>query len=77
MTKLPIQNWIKNINDYYISFSHLKKLSNDIKTYNKLIQEMQAPSDFENLNDFYSKLKLYAWRYIAEGFIHSVIRKVK
>ena len=52
MTKLPIQDWIKNINDYYISFSHLTKFSNDIKTYNKLIQEMQKPSDFENLNDY-------------------------
>ena len=50
--KLSIQNWIKNINDYYISFSHLKKFSNDIKTYNKLIQEMKKPSDFENLNDY-------------------------
>lgn len=52
MTKLPIQDWIKNINDYYISFSHLTKFSNDIKTYNKLIQEIQKPSDFENLNDY-------------------------
>lgn len=52
MMKLSIQNWIKNINDYYISFSHLKKFSNDIKTYNKLIQEMKKPSDFENLNDY-------------------------
>lgn len=52
MMKLSIQNWIKNINDYYISFSHLKKFSNDIKTYNELIQEMKKPSDFENLNDY-------------------------
>lgn len=52
MTKLPIQDWIKNINDYCISSSHLTKFSNDIKTYNKLIQEMQKPSDFESLNDY-------------------------
>lgn len=30
----------------------MKNFSNDIKTYNKLIQEMQKPSDFENLNDY-------------------------
>lgn len=52
MMKLSIQDWIKNINDYYISFSHLTKFSNDIKKYNKLIQEMKKPSDFENLNDY-------------------------
>lgn len=52
MTKLPIRDWIKNINEYYINFTHLTKFSNDIKTYNKQIQEMQKPSDFENLNDY-------------------------
>ena len=52
MMKLSIQDWIKNINDYYISFSHLTKFSNDIKTYNKQIQEMQKPSGFENQNDY-------------------------
>ena len=30
----------------------MKKFSNDIKKYNKLIQEMKKPSDFENLNDY-------------------------
>ena len=52
MSKLSIQNWIKNNDDYYIEFSHLTKFSNDIKTYNKLIRDMNKPSDFENLDEY-------------------------
>ena len=52
MSKLSIQNWIKNNDDYYIEFSQLKKFSNDINTYNKLIQNMNKPSDFENINNY-------------------------
>ena len=47
MSKLSIQDWIKTNNEYYIEFSHLKKFSNDITTYNKLIQDMSKPSDFK------------------------------
>ena len=52
MSKLSIQDWVKNNNDYYIEFSHLKKFSNDIKTYNKLIRDMNKPSDFKNINTY-------------------------
>lgn len=52
MSKLSIQNWIKNNDDYYIEFSQLKNFSNDINTYNKLIQNMNKPSDFENINNY-------------------------
>lgn len=51
MSKLSIQDWIKNNDDYYIEFSQLKKFSNDINTYNKLIQNMNKPLDFENINN--------------------------
>lgn len=52
MSKLSIQDWIKTNNEYYIEFSHLKKFSNDITTYNKLIQEMSKPSDFKNIDNY-------------------------
>lgn len=52
MSKLSIQDWIKNNDDYYIEFSQLKKFSNDINTYNKLIQNMNKPLDFENINNY-------------------------
>lgn len=52
MSKLSIQDWIKNNDDYYIEFSQLKNFSNDINTYNKLIQNMNKPSDFENINNY-------------------------
>ena len=52
MTKLSIQDWVKKIDTRYIEFVHVKKFSNDIKSYNTIIQSMQKPSDFENLNEF-------------------------
>lgn len=52
MSKLSIQDWIKNNDDYYIEFSQLKKFSNDINTYNKIIQNMNKPLDFENINNY-------------------------
>lgn len=52
MEKLSIQDWVKKINDKYIEFGHVKKFSNEIKSYNEIIQSMQKPSDFENLNEF-------------------------
>lgn len=52
MKKLSIQDWIKTVNDKYIEFGHVKKFSNDINSYNAIIQSMQKPSDFENLNEF-------------------------
>lgn len=52
MTKLSIQDWVKIINAKYIYFVNVKKFSNEIKSYNEIIQSMQKPSDFENLNEF-------------------------
>ena len=52
MTKLSIQDWVKIINAKYIDFVNVKKFSNEIKSYNEIIQSMQKPSDFENLNEF-------------------------
>lgn len=52
MEKLSIQDWIKTLDAKYIEFVHVKKFSNDIKSYNQMIQSMQKPSDFENLNEF-------------------------
>ena len=52
MEKLSIQNWVRTIDAKYIKFVHVKKFSNDIKSYNQMIQSMQKPSDFENLNKF-------------------------
>ena len=52
MSKLSIQDWIKTLDAKYIEFVHVKKFSNDINSYNKIIQSMQKPSNFENLNEF-------------------------
>ena len=52
MTKLSIQDWVKTLNARHIEFVYVKKFSNDIKSYNQMIQSMQKPSDFENLNEF-------------------------
>ena len=52
MTKLAIQDWIKTLDFKYIEFVNVKKFSNDINSYNVIIQSMQKPSDFENLNEF-------------------------
>ena len=52
MTKLAIQNWIRTFDAKYIEFVNVKKFSNDINSYNAIIQSMQKPSDFENLNEF-------------------------
>lgn len=52
MEKLSIQNWVRTIDAKYIEFVHVKKFSNDIKSYNQMIQSIQKPSDFENLNEF-------------------------
>jgi hypothetical protein len=52
MSKLSIQDWIKNINLHYIILTHIERFSNDVKSYNELIQSMQNPSDFENLDEY-------------------------
>ena len=52
MEKLSIQDWIKTIEAKYIEFGNVKKFSNDINSYNAIIQSMQKPSDFKNLNEF-------------------------
>ena len=51
MTKLSIQDWVKKLDAKYIEFVHVKNFSNDIKSYNQMIQSMKKPSDFENTNE--------------------------
>ena len=57
MSKLSIQDWIKTINLHYIILNHVERFSNDIKSYDELIQSMQNPSDFKNLNDYFKYCK--------------------
>lgn len=52
MSKLSIQDWIKNTNLHYIILTHIEKFPNDIKSYNELIQSIQNPSDFKNLDEY-------------------------
>ena len=52
MSKLSIQEWIKTINLRYIYAANIETFSNDVASYNKLIQSMQGPSDFKNLNNY-------------------------
>lgn len=52
MSKLSIQDWIKNTNLHYIILTHIERFPNDIKSYNELIQSMQNQSDFENLDEY-------------------------
>lgn len=52
MSKLSIQNWIQTTNLHYIILTHFERFSNDITSYNELIQSMKNPSDFENLNEY-------------------------
>lgn len=57
MSKLSIQDWIKTINLRYIYLSNVEKFSNDVASYNKIIQSMQNPSNFKNLNDYINYCK--------------------
>ena len=52
MSKLSIQDWIKTIDGYYPHFFTLQKFSNDITSYNNIIQAMKKPSDFENIDNY-------------------------
>lgn len=52
MSKLSIQDWIKNTNLHYIILTHIERFPNDIKSYNEIIQSMQNPSDFKNLDEY-------------------------
>ena len=52
MSKLSIQDWVKTTNLHYIILTHVEQFSNDITSYNELIQSMKNPSDFENLNEY-------------------------
>ena len=52
MSKSSIQDWIKTTNIHYICATNIERFPNDVHAYNKLIQSMQTPSDFENLNDY-------------------------
>lgn len=57
MSKSSIQDWIKTTNLHYMNVTNVKKFSNDITSYDELIQSMQNPSDFENLNDYFKYCK--------------------
>lgn len=52
MSKLSIQDWIKTTNLHYIILNHVERFSNDVKSYDELIQSMQNPSDFKNLDEY-------------------------
>lgn len=52
MSKLSIQDWIKNTNLHYIILNHIERFSNDVKSYDKLIQSMKNPSNFKNLDEY-------------------------
>ena len=52
MSKLSIQDWIKNTNLHYIILTHVERFPNDITLYDKLIQTMKNASDFENLDEY-------------------------
>ena len=52
MPKSSIQDWIKNTNLHYINVTNIERFSNDLNSYDELIQSMQNPLDFENLNDY-------------------------
>lgn len=52
MSKLSIQDWIKTTNLHYIILNHVERFSNDVKSYDELIQSMQNPSDFKNLDGY-------------------------
>lgn len=57
MSKLSIQDWIKTTNLHYINVTNVEKFSNDVTSYDELIQSMQNPSDFKNLNDYFKYCK--------------------
>lgn len=52
MSKLSIQDWVKTTNLHYIILTHFERFSNNVTSYNELIQSMKNPSDFENLNEY-------------------------
>lgn len=52
MSKLSIQDWIKTTNLDYIILTHVERFSNDVTSYNELIQSMKNPSDFKNLYEY-------------------------
>lgn len=52
MSKLSIQDWIQTTNLHYIILNHVERFSNDVTSYNELIQSMKNPSDFKNLNEY-------------------------
>ena len=52
MLKLSIQEFIKTTNLHYINVTNIERFSNDLESYDELIQSMKKPSDFKNLNDF-------------------------
>ena len=52
MSKLSIQDWIKTTNLHYIILTHVERFSNDVTSYDEIIQSMQAPSNFNNLGEY-------------------------
>lgn len=52
MLKLSIQEFIKTTNLHYINVTNIERFSNNLESYDKLIQSMKKPSDFKNLDDY-------------------------
>lgn len=57
MAKLSIQDWIKTTNLHYIILTHIERFSNDVTSYDEIIQSMQDPSDFNNLDEYINYCK--------------------
>ena len=52
MPKSSIQDWIKTTNLHYINLTNVEKFSNEINSYDELIQLMHNPSNFNNLDEY-------------------------
>lgn len=52
MPKSSIQDWIKTTNLHYINLTNVERFSNEINSYDELIQSMQTSSEFDNLDEY-------------------------
>lgn len=52
MPKSSIQDWIKTTNLHYINLTNVEKFSNEINSYDELIQSMQTSPEFDNLDEY-------------------------
>ena len=76
MSKLSIQDWIQTTNLHYIILTHFERFSNDVASYNELIQSMKKPSDFENLDE-YSKYCKGIQKQLSEQKVDEHIKLAK